>query len=236
MSAYQDLRRVMTPEQARLLLPPCAETFDPIVSDYSSLGTGWTPLVGSVLGTVSGEKAWQKWGSGSRQWAPLHPVSMSFGANVTVWDSDVLVPSLACDSLGGFKAIFRGTVNQTTDLGLRVNKTSTGMYTAGSHQWPGDAAASPPFVASGSGKLADSMLAGATGGFCFVLECDMYSSTAAEQSLRISCTYKGSNSGLYHNLGCIFVQRSPNVEILNLGLVSSASGALDATCTFTLYR
>ena len=61
----------MTSRQATQLLPPVANDFDPTVTDYATLSTGYTPIIGSTLVTLDGTQSWLKSGVGALNWGKI---------------------------------------------------------------------------------------------------------------------------------------------------------------------
>ena len=73
---------LMTSKQATELLPPVANNFDPTTTNYSTLATGYIPIVGSRLVTLDGTKAWDKYGTGDLEWNPAGVGTSGGGATV----------------------------------------------------------------------------------------------------------------------------------------------------------
>ena len=68
-----------------IVLPPCPNAFDPTTTDYATLATGITPVVGSRLVTLDGTKAWDKYGATALQWNPVS--TSSSGTDQTARDA-----------------------------------------------------------------------------------------------------------------------------------------------------
>ena len=201
----------------------CANSFDPSVS-------GLAGNIGIQVGTVDGSKAWQKWGAGNTQWTPLHPVSTTFGAPCTAWDTSALIANLACDTLGGFKVLFQGTVNADTNLSLRVNAAAL--------------AAQQGYWLATSGFTSGVFLAALVGisvkagPFTVAVECEAWKSGNNYQLFRAESAFKNAGGAFPAEVFSTLISLTalPVPEIGSVGLSASTAGALDATCQATLTR
>ena len=214
---------------ASTLLPPCANNFDPTV-------TGQVAAIGAIVGTLDLTKCWQKWGAGNTQWAPLHPISSSFGAACSLWDTTSLVADLACDTLGGVEVLFQGTINAgPVDVWVRLNGATANLRrqflsftnTLGA-----------PGVQDTSNVITD-MKAG--GRFNLRLSCKMCRSGNFIQTIEYNVNWhiyiNAPNDGLVSEFGTLIVlDAPPQSEIHSLGIATNGTGALDATCTATIRR
>ena len=197
--------------------------FDPSVS-------GLPANIGLAVSTVDGTKAWQKFGLGNTQWSPLHPVSTTFGAPCTAWDTTALIASLACDTLGSFKVLFQGTVNADTNLSLRVNAAAPaaqqGYWLATSGFTSG------VFLAALAG------ISVKVGAFTVAVECLAWKSGNNYQLFRAESAFKNSGGAFPAEVFSTLISLTalPVPEIGSVGLSASTAGALDATCQATLTR
>jgi len=90
---------LFSPAIANSLVTAAAATFL-VANAFDPSVTGLTAPVGSKAYTIDGTKAWLKWGTADRQWAPLHTVSGTVGINTATWDCPI---ALACNTLGDFE-------------------------------------------------------------------------------------------------------------------------------------
>jgi hypothetical protein len=206
-----------------------ANNFDPSVS-------GLADPVGTIVETVDGTKAWVKWGTGNTQWSPMHTVSGTFGTTKTTWDTTALVANLACDTLGGFRLMFQGTVNATCAIGLRVN----GALPAASQyvDFNGYGSTVAQVAAANLSPIYPIVNIGPSGKWhSTIIECIACKSGNNAQLFSIFTTfYNAGVSMCLERHALITLTGLPLAEIQSVGLVASVSGAMDAITTATLVR
>jgi hypothetical protein len=200
--------------QATVLLPPIPNDFDPTTTAYSTLASGFTPIVGSIVTTLDGTKGWKKFGAGTYQWRSTSPYSAAFGSSLSTWDTTALIASLKCDTLGPFVLAISGVLETgSSTLTLRINGSAASMLQYGT-EWSDYGTAAT--------KKTDSVVAplGGAGYFYFLLEClQPYSGNFAQ-------VFRMTVSQAYYNAvdSTILVRAAglPQNQITSVGVQLSA--------------
>ena len=221
-----------------IVLPPCANDFDPTVSGLATVtvnGVVTTIGIGAIIGTVDLLKAWQKWGTGATQWEAIHDTVTTLGAAGTI----ITVPDLHCDTLGGFEVLFEidAAVTAYQQIWLQVNGSESLLWRAGHIFLVGDTGTAPLWVSSNQPKAFDiNYSAGVTGRTAAGLfRCSAPSSTNFIRIIEAELFDYFGGGGHYYIHRYQFVWSSV-AELATIGLRSDVTGGLAGTTKATLRR